>query len=152
MVLLILVCVVTIVAALGWYFELVTHFMVYYFFAAAAISAFNLLTGRWIHLLVALTILVFTGLHLRPFYYPKAETVVESGVIYKALSLNLGLKNPNSHAVADFLESEAADIVLLTEVDDRWVDQLSTTAAKYPHQLLQARSTPFGSQNTLSAA
>ena len=57
---------------------------------------------------------------------------------------NVKLANDEHHRVARCIAEADADIILLMEVDDDWLESLEDALAPYPHRVLEPRDTGYG--------
>jgi len=62
----------------------------------------------------------------------------------RVVSLNVRTSNQDRQAVLDYLLQSDADVVVLLEVDQAWMEALAPLQASYPHQLSEPRSDNFG--------
>ncbi len=64
--------------------------------------------------------------------------------VLKVIAYNVNTANDRHREICEFLEKEDADLVLLTEVDRDWLNDLSSLNARYPHRIEVPRNDNFG--------
>ncbi len=57
---------------------------------------------------------------------------------------NVQMENRDVAALADFIDAQEPDLVLLLECDDWWVEQLTRELVDYPHSVLNPRDDTYG--------
>ena len=152
----------TLAALLGdfaWLLELATHFRLQYAVALllAAVSwplipplAGPAPRGLGSRLGFPLACLVLAAINLavlRPylgFRLTPASTEAPGESRIRLVALNVHTGNARHDLVEAFLRASEADVILLTEVDDRWLTQLAGLTNRWPHQLREPRDDNFG--------
>lgn len=129
-------------------FELMSHFRAQYIvlFLISAIS-FAFLNRKW--LVVALTGLLTNVFSLAPIYIPRAEAniEIETRSPTNRLSLvfaNVLVTNRDHERLISSVTSRDADLIVLQEVNERWLRSLRSIDADYPYQKLIPRQDNFG--------
>jgi endonuclease/exonuclease/phosphatase (EEP) superfamily protein YafD len=131
-------------ARLGWLFELTSHFRLHLAVALGALAAIWALKRRWRWAAVCAALaLVNAGLVLT-LLWPGADESPHSGGRLRLVSLNVHTANKRSDLVLDFLRGADADIILLMEVNNRWMTALSPLQTDYPYRLAEVRDDNFG--------
>jgi len=128
-----------------WMLELCTHFRVYY--AAVLLPAALVLffASRYLTALLAAACLAWNLYCIVPLYLPPATASGDvGGAASRALLLNVLRSNQDHHAVLRYIEAEDPDLIVLLEVDQRWIAALRPLAARYPHKLELPRDDNFG--------
>jgi len=131
-------------ARLVWLFELTSHFRLHLAVALGAIAAIWGLKRRWrwaavcAALALVNTVLVFT------LVWPRANGSPQSGERLRLVSLNVHTANERSDLVLDFLRGADADVIVLMEVNDRWMTALSLLHTNYPYRIAEVRDDNFG--------
>lgn len=144
---------------LAWLLELTTHFRLQYaiaLFLAAALwplipsipgPAGRGIASRFGFPLGCLGLAVINLAVLQPylrFRTPPAPAETPGEIRIRLVALNVHTGNARHDLVEAFLRASEADLVLLTEVDDRWLTQLAGLTNRWPHQLRQPRDDNFG--------
>lgn len=128
-----------------WVPELFTHFRILYALGFGLLLAVVLLQRRWWSAgLVALCLLLQLGTlapHYLLFYKDRRAG---QGEELKVISYNLLSRNTEAEAVNNFLRKEDADVVLLLEVNQRWLASLAALDDLYPHRAARPQEGYFG--------
>ncbi len=77
-------------------------------------------------------------------FWPTEKTGAVLGKPLRLVSLNVLTSNSRADLVLDFLRRTEADVILLMEVNDRWLADLAAWQTNYPYQLKEAREDNFG--------
>lgn len=128
-----------------WLCELACHFTPYY--ALALLVAVPVL---WLHpeqrrpMLAGLciTALVWNVALLWPSWRPEIIKPIPPDVT--VLSLNVHTYNRQHDAVLELIEQHDPDVLMLYEVNQRWIDALAQLAEQYPTKVLKPRTDNFG--------
>jgi endonuclease/exonuclease/phosphatase (EEP) superfamily protein YafD len=127
---------------LDWTLDLFSHFRVQYlvlhFFALLAAWGVKRPRSVW----VAGGFVIFHLWFIIPFYVPKRPVSIP-GPTYRLLSANVLRDNPDFDRVRALIQTTDPDILLLQEMNQRWLDALSLTA-DYPYQVTFPRDDYFG--------
>lgn len=140
----------------GWWFELTCHFRLQYALGLAAVAVLTAVirprtavarrTGpraRWPSLVCALLALVNFAV-LSPYLIPKPDPAAAGMKRLRVLTLNVHTANPRHDLVEAFLRRENPDVIVLTEVDARWLTQLVSLTNTWPHSVQAPRNDNFG--------
>lgn len=142
-------CAATLCGFLGrcwWFFDLFSHFRVQYAAGLTLIALFLLLIKRRnptpsivfvlaACLNAATVIPLYLGLHRRPTPCP---------ITLRAMLVNVNTRLGNPRCVLQAIRSADPDILLLEEIDARWVSELSPLTRSYPFRCMQTREDNFG--------
>lgn len=74
---------------------------------------------------------------------PELERV-KGGNPIRLLAANVRMSNRKFGRLVDLLKKQSPDIILLTEVDQGWIDALDEVKKTYPHALLQPQDNTYG--------
>jgi len=139
-------CITTTTAFLGgwwWAFDLTSHFRVQYAVTLVIFSGIGLAFRKYkFAFAFALFSLVNTAL-LLSFYFGTL-TANSSSIRLKLLLINVRTENSRFDLVRKFIEEKKPDMVLLEEVDDRWLSALQSLNGEFPHTLVAPREDNFG--------
>lgn len=131
----------------GLFFELASHFRVQYavFLVIACALLLILRSFKFAVLagLVALMDLAVIAPHVLP-NRPAAASVANAAPTIRLLSQNVNTANHNFAAVLAFIQAEQPDLVLLLEVDGRWMEHMQPLNAMYPFTSSSPRTDNFG--------
>ncbi|MDY7109732.1 MAG: endonuclease/exonuclease/phosphatase family protein [Planctomycetota bacterium] len=131
-------------------FDLAAHFQVQYFIAAAAgvVLCLLLRSRRWA-ILPGLCLIV-TGWQVLPWYVPSGSTAVEArasastGSAIRILLANVRTTNRRHEAVIALIDRWRPDVVVLQEVNARWLEAMEPIRARLPHAVTAPRPDNFG--------
>ena len=138
-----LATVLSLLAPLGWPFELFSQFRVQY--AAAALLLSLLLAWRRAAVPSVLA-LVLAGWHALPGIAAKtgaAEAQDCAGPVLTVATVNVQFSNAHPQAFRAWLATEPADFLVIQEVTEAWAAELVAQAA-YPHRHVLSREDPYG--------
>lgn len=141
------VCVGTIIsflARLWWVFELSCHFRPHQAALLWLASIFWLCLKRRRLALVCGTLALVNTLMVAVLFLPLPKRETEPDHRLRLASLNVHTFNTRSDLVLGFLRDSDADVILLMEVDDRWMNELTALNEYYPHHLALPRPDNFG--------
>lgn len=131
-------------ARVWWVFELATHFRPHLAVALGALLVVWMIRRRgWLAAGCAL----FAGINAFPvmlFLWPAASSEHVAGAQLRLVAVNVHTANPHTKKVLEFLQAANADVVLLMELDGRWVEALKPLKATHPHSVFGAREDNFG--------
>ena len=129
---------------LWWMFELASHFRMHLAIGLAGLAAVWALKRRWrmasICGLSAAVNAVLVLLVLLPAEMPGPQT----GTRLRLVSLNVHTENQRSDLVLKFLQTADADVILLMEVNETWMNALQPLRANYPQVIAKPREDNFG--------
>lgn len=128
--------------ALWWPLDLLTHFRVQYLALAAAGALILAVVRRRRLAWTCAACVGINGALLAPYLFP-APPDSRTALAYAA-SVNVHTSNRSYEAVRRFLRKERLDIVLLLEVDDRWMEELRDLRRDYPYGVAEPRDDNFG--------
>jgi endonuclease/exonuclease/phosphatase (EEP) superfamily protein YafD len=140
----------TIAASLGrlwWMFELATHFRVHLACALTVFCVCWMFRRRWraagLCGVCAALNSVPVLLLLRPGSAPHAVNP-GAGRPLRLVAINVHTSNQHHDRVLDFLQRSDADVILLMEVDSRWLFAMQPMQSLYPHRIVEVREDNFG--------
>lgn len=147
----VILCVATATSFLArrwWVFELTSHFREH-----MAVGLFALATIWAVIRHSKLTVIcgvcaVIHGVAVAPQLWPNAERNVEGeaagGTRLRLAALNVYSGNQRTDLVLELLRATDADVILLMEVNRRWLEALSPLCDTYPHRVTKPRQDNFG--------
>ncbi len=140
-------CVATVTGFFGrlwWFFELTSHFRPH------LVVALGLLTGIWWLRQRPRMAAAYGGFALinlvvlLPWLWPSSRSATGDGARLRLAAINVHTTNERSDLVLEFLRATEADVILLMEVNDRWITALQSLTATHPHQIAEPREDNFG--------
>lgn len=127
-----------------WVLDLFAHFRVQYAVVlVAAAGMFVLLREKG----MAVACCFFAAVNLVvifPLYFGKAEWPEPGRPVRRAVVMNVNTKAGDPEKVRKFLIAEKADIVVLEEVGEKWMEELKGIVASYPYKILKPMENNFG--------
>lgn len=151
---------ILVLAALGflggffWLFDLCAHFRLQYIGGLIVLGAGFAYLRKKIRAALCLTAALLLSAPLVRYVLPAASA--PSGKSLTVLSFNVHTANPSMDAVRNFLRAQNADVLLLMEVNDLWMEELAGLGDAYPYRIAEAREDNFGialwSKQPLAAA
>lgn len=123
--------------------DLCSHFRAQYFTLLSVLSIllWRCKSPRWA------TVALFACLHnaalIAPYYLP-AKSAAESPHKLSLISFNVHRSNPRNRDVLEYLQTKRPDVIVLVEVNNRWIRDLSALNKDYPHRVIAAADDPFG--------
>ena len=122
-----------------WAFELPGHFRAHLGVLVTALAAGLAALRAWNHLVLAAVAWVLVVEPVLELWIPH-ESVPQTSVVLRVLSLNVSFKDQNYDEVFTLLRDRDPDIVGLVEVNNRWATELATLGSVYPYQLHKTTS------------
>ena len=142
-----LLCAATVsgfLARLWWVFELASHFRLHLAVGLSGLAAVWALKRRWrMASICGLCAVVNAALVLRVLL-PAETSGSQAGMRLRLVSLNVHTENQRSDLVLKFLQTANADVVLLMEVNEAWMNALQPLHTNYPQVIAKPREDNFG--------
>ena len=126
-----------------WLIDLFTHFRLQFslFFAVAALLC--LLLRRRLSAVIALLLLCLNLLDVAPRWFASPVTTPETDNSLRLMSFNVNARGDPVKALRVIKEANP-DVLLLLEVNQRWIDNLAPLQQSLPFQVTQLRPDNFG--------
>jgi len=129
---------------LNWRLELCSHFRVQYFLGLGVV-ALLLLIPRKRRNAAIFGVLAFVNLSvILPLYFGKVSAPASAGQPVRAILMNVNTANKNSAGVADVIRRYSPDVVVLEEVNRRWLSELVPALTGYGYSKQAPREDNFG--------
>ncbi len=127
------------------YCELFSHFQFQYFIGATGCLVLFLIARRWRWSMAAGALALYLAVAIVPWYLPvDRQHRSNPGRQLKLLISNVYTANTDHQRLLDLVEREKPDVVVLMEVNRRWMDALEPLDAQYPIQRSRPREDNFG--------
>jgi len=130
------------VLALGarwwWFFELFTHFRVYYAAAFLVMLVICLIARQW---KLALLSLLLAGWNLIPYYAPPISPTAAN---LRVMTTNVQSRNGQHDRFLEEVDRRDPDILLVVETNGPWLESLHALDEEYPHQQIGLKRGDFG--------
>ena len=127
-----------------WWLDLVSHFVVQYAVVLVAMAFGCLVIGapRKAMLLAACSLPNLTA--ILPHATFDNPALDQAQAVLRLVFINVHTENARSDQVIALVDTEKPDIVVLTEVDARWMEELKPLSAGYPHRIEAPQEDNFG--------
>ncbi len=142
-----LFCAATVTGFFGrlwWLLELTVHFRPHLATALALLAGIWAWRRRWRWALLYGSFAAMNAVVLLPCLWPVGRAVAADGTRLRLVALNVHTANQRTDLVLDFLRAAKPDVILLMEVDDRWMRALHPLRGTHPHQVAAPREDNFG--------
>jgi endonuclease/exonuclease/phosphatase (EEP) superfamily protein YafD len=143
-VLLCLASVAGFLARLWWIFELPTHFRLHFAFALGLLALVWSVKRRRSMAVICCVFALVNAVLVLSVFRPSEKSTSQSAQRLRLVSVNVHTENRRADLVLDFLRKSDADVVLLMEVNNRWMNDLSSLNDIYPHHVTAPREDNFG--------
>ncbi|MCH7727726.1 MAG: endonuclease/exonuclease/phosphatase family protein [Planctomycetes bacterium] len=130
-------------ARLWWPLELICHFRVQYFLILTVCAGLLLLGRRHRQAAIAGVFSLVNLAGIVPLYFG-GPTIEDDKPSLRILSLNVLTKNKECDQVLELVGREMPDLIVLSEVNDRWITALNGLVGQYPYQRIVSRNDHFG--------
>lgn len=129
---------------LWWLLELTSHFPLHLVIASALFTGIWALKRRWRWAIFSGAVTAVNAMLVLALFWSVNQSAPAAGQRLRLMAVNVHTANLRSDLVLDFLQKIDADVVLLMEVNQRWMDALSTLSNRYPEIIAEPRSDNFG--------
>jgi len=150
------VTVLSMLSYVAWhpFLEITVHFKVQYLVLSVLLAGLALLTvpRRQLRrfLLVVLICLSLQALDVVPWYFPYPQIPPVNGIRLRVLNLNVHYRNRAYDRVVTLVAAEQPDLVVLTEIDRSWLDQLQSIQTQLPYRYVEESDKPNFSSYSLA--
>lgn len=141
-------CLATLFGFLGrfsWFLDLFSHFRVQYLIGLGVLGLLHLLGRR---LRTAATFLGFTCVNLAlvlPLYFGKpVAPLVDTMPGLRAMLINVNTRLGDAERVRTVISQADPDILVLEEISERWMADLTWLTNSYPYSITEPREDNFG--------
>lgn len=125
--------------------ELTSHFRMQYFLILAIAALIFIYKKRGRHLAVTLLCLVGNGCVIIPWYIADSSNPAGSGgTQIRILLSNVHTSNDEYQRLIELINKENPDVIVLQEIDNKWVSKLGELKKTYSFQKVIARADNFG--------
>jgi len=129
--------------AWAWQLDLLAHFRVQYSLVLALLTGLLLLARSRRVALVVGVVAVLNVAQVVPVYVP-ATRASPTRPRVRVMMANVYTDNQQHERLLEYIHREDPDIILLTEVDQRWTDALRVIEEEYPHSVAETDLGNFG--------
>ena len=142
-----LLCAATIAGFLArfwWVFELATHFRLHLAVSLAGLAVIWAVKGRWRIASICGAGAAVNAVLVLLVLWPTEAAVPQVGIRLRLVSLNVHTENERSDLVLKFLQTADADVILLLEVNETWMNAMQPLRANYLQVIAEPREDNFG--------
>lgn len=127
------------------YFELFIHFRFQYLVLSLLFFSIFILKKELLWAALAFSSAFLNVIFVGPIYFSDTGKIDQlTGVELKVFHSNVQSSNPNSQLLLRHVLEESPDILVLQEVNKRWIEDISSLSTEYPHQVVRSRKDNFG--------
>lgn len=130
--------------AFAWWLEIASHFRVQYALGFLLLAAVFALGRRKRQALLALALAALNALPVARFLLPPAAPSVPSAPPYRAMLLNVNTVYGDPARVRALLAAARPDLLVLEEINPRWLQALAPILDTYPYRHAEPRHDNFG--------
>lgn len=124
-------------------FDLCAHFRGQYLVLAAVLAIVLWRMKSRGFAVLALAIVFHNAILIGPYYLP-AKSAEKPAAKLSLVSFNVHTSNRRSAEVLEYLRRKDPDLILLIEVDNRWIRELAELQKTHPHSVISSSSDNFG--------
>lgn len=127
-----------------WVFDVLAHFRIQYALGLTVIAPSAILTRRW---KTGLALALLAGVNIAqvwPYIGLGSAPPPAPGAIWRGMILNVHTSNTRHDLVLDLVRERRPDLLVLAEVDDRWLSALAPLHGEYPYREAFPRDDNFG--------
>jgi endonuclease/exonuclease/phosphatase (EEP) superfamily protein YafD len=131
-------------ARLWWVLELASHFRMHLAIGLGGLALVWVLKRRWRMASLCVVGAAVNATLVLLVFLPVETTEAYTGTRLRLISLNLHTQNERSDLVLKYLQDADADIIMLLEVNDRWMVAMQPLRTNYSQVLAEPREDNFG--------
>ncbi len=129
---------------LWWLFELTSHFCLHLAVFLGVMATVWAVKRKWrLAALCGVGAAVNAGLVLS-LLWPEGKTAPTTGPRLRLVAINVQTANVRSDLVLEFLRRTDTDLLLLMEVNERWMNALESLHTNFPEVIAEPREDNFG--------
>lgn len=127
-----------------WVLELPSHFRPHLAAAFAVLTLIWVLKRRWRWASACAAGAGLNSILVLAVLLPAEKTAEAAGSNFRLASINVYTANLQTDLVLEFLRKADADVILLTEVNHRWITAMEPLRKEYPNLIAEPRDDNFG--------
>jgi endonuclease/exonuclease/phosphatase (EEP) superfamily protein YafD len=127
-----------------WFLDLFSHFRVQYFWTLAGTALCLVFFHKFRPALIFTAAATINAAVLLPLYFDRAPLPSPAPAPIRAILLNVNTRSGNPGRVKEFLQQQDPDLIVLEEVDERWITELASLSQSHPHAETEPRDDNFG--------
>ena len=129
---------------LAWFLDLFAHFRVQYFLGLLVTAVLLLILRRRKAAACCGIFSIINLLVILPLYFGKTLGADATGQRLRAMLLNVNTKSGDPIRVAKLVNEMSPQILVLEEINSRWLTDLEEALRAYPHSCVSPREDNFG--------
>lgn len=140
-------CLATVTGFLGrlwWVLELTSHFRLHLALSLGAIAVAWAVRRRWRMAVLCGVGAAVNAVLVLFLLWPGGKGAATAGPRLRLVAINVHTANERSDLVLEFLRRADADVVLLMEVSERWMNALESLRTNHRHVIAEPREDNFG--------
>ena len=131
-------------ARLWWVFELASHFRLHLAIGLAGLAVVWAVKCCWRMASICGVCAAVNAVLVLMVLLPVETTGSQTGIRLRLASVNIHTENQRSDLVLKFLQAADADVILLLEVNEAWMNALQPLRTHYPQVIAEPREDNFG--------
>jgi endonuclease/exonuclease/phosphatase (EEP) superfamily protein YafD len=131
-------------APFAWFFDVFTHFRVQYCLALTTASLIHLIPKHYKTTAVFGMASMANLMVITPYYLGGQDPGPIPKTVLRAMMSNIFIGNQTPWCIEQTIRKYNPDLVILEEVTDAWIEQLSPVMEPYPYVKFETRKDCFG--------
>jgi endonuclease/exonuclease/phosphatase (EEP) superfamily protein YafD len=127
-----------------WLLDLTSHFRLHAAAALLLVLPVSLLRRTWWWAAAFFAAAVVDLACAAPLWFGSVPAATAGGPSLQIVSFNVRTGNGRKDEVVEYLRRSGADVLVLFETDELWLQALDRLAGDYPHRTAEPRSDNFG--------
>lgn len=127
-----------------WWLEILSHFRVQYTLCFLALAAIFALGQKWRAVAGALALALLNSGPVLIFLWPFTTAPSGDAPLFRAMLMNVNCQGGDPTAVRAAISNSRPDLLVLEEIDDRWLASLAPVLDSYPYRAVEPRFDNFG--------
>lgn len=128
----------------SWWLEILSHFRMQYAICFLILAGLYALGRKWKPMAGACAMALVNALPVLLFLLPPAPAAPAGGPAFRVMLLNVNSAWGDPVAVQAAISRARPDLLVLEEINDRWLANLAPALAAYPYREMQPRFDNFG--------
>ncbi len=128
----------------AWWLDLAAHFRIQYLVLLGGLALASAIARRWIPAAMALGLGLLNCVAVSPRFLGELAPAVPERASLTVVFVNVHTENRRADLVGEYLTASNADVVVLAEVSEWWLGQLTGLTNTHPHRVAAPRDDNFG--------
>ena len=139
-----LATVVSFFGSFWWFLDLFSHFRVQFLVGLVSIAIVLLFRRRYQAPVIFGVFAILNLCTIAPLYFGKEPQPRAASRSYRSLLINVNTESGLPEKVADAIQQLNPDVLVLEEINDKWMRALSVALHAYPYSKVMTREDNFG--------